>query len=143
MHNLQIYKQAIYKEAGILGTVMGKGVQNVKKMESTLGKKLPNTMAAAKSTQRKAIAGTVGGAAVAGVAADSMKPKVEIPEYADGFERMASEAHPGFKAVAKKIAQKQGLSQESANAILASSARKASPKAIKENPRLKKINGVK
>jgi hypothetical protein len=52
-------------------------------------------------------------------------------------------AHPGFKAVAKSIAKKQGISMDRASAIVASSARKASPKAVKANPRLKKVSGVK
>lgn len=51
-------------------------------------------------------------------------------------------AHPGFKAVAKKIAKKQGIGMERAGAILAASARKASKKAIKANPNLKKVSGV-
>jgi len=51
--------------------------------------------------------------------------------------------HPGFKAVAKKIAAKQGVSKESAGAILAAGARKASPAAVKKNPALKKVSGVK
>ena len=50
--------------------------------------------------------------------------------------------HPGFKAVAKKIAAKQGVSKESAGAILAAGARKASPAAVKKNPMLKKVSGV-
>lgn len=53
-----------------------------------------------------------------------------------------SSKHPGFKAVQKKIASKQGMSMERAGAILAAGARKASPSAIKKNPRLKKISGV-
>ena len=52
-------------------------------------------------------------------------------------------AHPGFKAVAKKIAAKQGVSKESAGAILAAGARKASAKAVKANPNLKKVSGMK
>jgi hypothetical protein len=51
--------------------------------------------------------------------------------------------HPGFKAAASKIAAKQGVSKESASAILAAGARKASPAAIKKNPALKKVSGVK
>lgn len=51
-------------------------------------------------------------------------------------------AHRGFKAVQKEIAAKQGVSMERAGAILAAGARKASPAAIKANPRLKKISGV-
>ena len=54
----------------------------------------------------------------------------------------AKAKHRGFKAVQKEIAKKQGISLERAGAILAASARKASPAAIKANPRLKKISGV-
>jgi hypothetical protein len=50
--------------------------------------------------------------------------------------------HPGFKAVQKKIAQRQGVSMERAGAILASGARKASKSAVKANPRLKRVRGV-
>ena len=50
--------------------------------------------------------------------------------------------HPGFKSAQKSIAKKQGVSMKAAGAILASGARKASPAAIKANPRLKKISGV-
>ena len=50
--------------------------------------------------------------------------------------------HPGFKAVQKNISKKQGVSMESAGAILAAGARKASPAAIKANPKLKKVSGV-
>lgn len=53
-----------------------------------------------------------------------------------------SKKHPGFKAVQEKIAKKQGISKKAAGAILASSARKTSKKAIKANPRLKRISGV-
>ena len=47
----------------------------------------------------------------------------------------------GFKAAQKSIASKQGVSMESAGAILASSARKASPAAKRKNPNLKKVKG--
>ncbi len=50
--------------------------------------------------------------------------------------------HPGFKAVAKKIAAKQGVSKERASAILAAGARKASKAAVKANPNLKKVKGM-
>lgn len=53
-----------------------------------------------------------------------------------------SKEHPGFKAVQEKIAKKQGISKERAGAILAAGARKASKKAIKANPRLKRVSGV-
>jgi hypothetical protein len=52
-------------------------------------------------------------------------------------------AHPGFKAVQAKIAKKQGISKKSAGAILASAARKASPAAVKANPRIKRVSQVK
>ena len=52
-----------------------------------------------------------------------------------------SKEHPGFKAVQKKIAEKQGVSEERAGAILAASTRKASPAAKKANPRLKNVKG--
>lgn len=50
--------------------------------------------------------------------------------------------HPGFKAVAKKIAAKQNIPVERANAILASSSRSASKKAKVSNPKLKKVKGA-
>ena len=53
-----------------------------------------------------------------------------------------SKKHPGFKAVQRKIAKKQGVGMERAGAILAAGARKASKKAIKANPHLKKVSGV-
>lgn len=49
--------------------------------------------------------------------------------------------HPGFKAVQKDIAKKEGVSEERAGAILAASSRKASAKAKSKNPRLKKVKG--
>jgi len=52
-------------------------------------------------------------------------------------------AHPGFAATQKTIAKKQGISMDRAGAILAAGARKASKAAVKANPRLKKISGVK
>lgn len=54
---------------------------------------------------------------------------------------MAKKAHPGFKAVAGKIAAKEGISQDRAGAILAASSRGASAKAKKANPRLKRVKG--
>jgi hypothetical protein len=47
-------------------------------------------------------------------------------------------AHPGFKAVQNKI-KNEGYSKEEAGAIAANAARKASAKAKKSNPRLKKV----
>jgi hypothetical protein len=56
---------------------------------------------------------------------------------------MTAKKHPGFKAVQKKIAKKEGISEKSAGAILASSSRKASASAKKKNPNLKKVKGKK
>lgn len=50
-----------------------------------------------------------------------------------------SKNHPGFKAVAKKIQQKEGVSAKAAAAILASASRNASAQAKAKNPRLKKV----
>ena len=47
--------------------------------------------------------------------------------------------HPGFKAVQKQIARKQGVSMKQAGAILASSTRNASASAKRANPRLKRV----
>lgn len=54
-----------------------------------------------------------------------------------------SSAHPGFAKVQASIAKREGLSKASAGAILANAGRHASKKAVKENPRLKRISGVK
>jgi hypothetical protein len=50
-----------------------------------------------------------------------------------------SKKHPGFKAVQKKVAARQGVSMERAGAIVAAGARKASKAAVKANPRLKRV----
>jgi len=47
----------------------------------------------------------------------------------------------GFAAAAKSVQKKQGVSKESAAAIIAAGARKASPAAKKANPNLKKVKG--
>jgi hypothetical protein len=52
-----------------------------------------------------------------------------------------SKAHPGFKAVQRKIAKKYG--KKKAGAILAASTRKASKAAKRKNPRLKRVKGRK
>ena len=49
----------------------------------------------------------------------------------------------GFKANEANIASKEGVPMKNAGAILASSGRKASPKAKKANPALMKIKGNK
>ncbi len=47
--------------------------------------------------------------------------------------------HPGFKAVQKQIARKEGVSMKAAGAILASASRNASASAKRKNPNLKKV----
>ena len=54
-----------------------------------------------------------------------------------------SPKHPGFKAVASKVAKSEGVPADRAAAIVAAGARKASKSAVKANPRLKRISGVK
>ena len=66
----------------------------------------------------------------------------------DGYEEERQEVkksakHPGFKKAQAMIAKKQGIGMERAGAILAAGARKASAKAVKANPRLKKVSGMK
>lgn len=50
-----------------------------------------------------------------------------------------SKKHPGFAKVAANIEKKEGVSKKAAGAILASAARKASPEAKRENPKLKAV----
>lgn len=52
---------------------------------------------------------------------------------------MTTKKHPGFKAVQKSIARKEGVSMKAAGAILASATRNASPAAKRANPRLKRV----
>lgn len=59
-----------------------------------------------------------------------------------GMGKKMKKKHPGFKAVQSKIAAKEGVSMESAGAILANASRNASPAAKRANPRLKKVHGV-
>jgi len=49
--------------------------------------------------------------------------------------------HPGFQAVQAKIASKEGVSKDSAGAILAAASRGASAGAKKANPNLRKVKG--
>lgn len=48
----------------------------------------------------------------------------------------------GFKAAAKSVAAKEGMSMKSAGAVIASGARKASPMAKRMNPALNKVKGA-
>jgi hypothetical protein len=50
-----------------------------------------------------------------------------------------AKSHPGFKAVAGRIAAREGVSRKAAGAILANATRKASPAARKANPRLNRV----
>jgi len=52
-----------------------------------------------------------------------------------------SKKHPGFKGASESIQKREGVSKASADAILASESRKASPAAKKRNPRLSKVKG--
>lgn len=52
-----------------------------------------------------------------------------------------SKAHPGFKAVASKVAKSEGVSPAKAGAIVAAGARNASKAAHKANPKLNKVKG--
>lgn len=52
-----------------------------------------------------------------------------------------STAHPGFAAVAAKIARKEGVSANRAGAILAASTRRAGRAARRRNPRLNRVKG--
>ena len=52
-----------------------------------------------------------------------------------------SKAHPGFKAAQAKIAQRYGGDKQRAGRILAAATRRASAKAKRANPRLKRVRG--
>jgi hypothetical protein len=52
----------------------------------------------------------------------------------------ARKAHPGFKAVQKRIAAR-GYGMKRAGAILAAGSRGASAKAKRANPRLRRVKG--
>lgn len=54
---------------------------------------------------------------------------------------MAKKAHPGFEAVARRIAKREGVPLERARAMLAASTRRASAAAKRRNPRLRRVKG--
>lgn len=60
---------------------------------------------------------------------------------ANKFHGGHSAAHPGFKAVAEKIGRNPQI--RNPGAVLAAAARKASPAAVRANPRLARVSGVK
>ena len=49
--------------------------------------------------------------------------------------------HPGFNKASHSIARREHIPESRARAILASSTRKASAKAKRKNPRLKRVKG--
>ena len=49
--------------------------------------------------------------------------------------------HVGFKNAAKKIARKEGVSEDSASAILAASTRRSSKSARMKNSHLNRVSG--
>lgn len=68
--------------------------------------------------------------------------ETEMPDNGDPGEVVdESEDHPGFKAVAQKIASKEGESIKDADAELAASSRNASAAAKAKNPRLNRVKG--
>lgn len=73
-----------------------------------------------------------------------IKCSLQLAQYCEScvliyYEEEIMKKHPGFKAVQNKIAKKEGVSKKAAGAIVASAARKASKKAKRKNPRLKKV----
>jgi len=50
-----------------------------------------------------------------------------------------SAKHPGFAAITSRVARREGISEDRARAIIASSTRHASKAARKANPRLKNV----
>lgn len=74
---------------------------------------------------------------------DLTKSIAALDALTDDLEKAHhTKAHPGFESVANKIAKKEGVSKESAQAIVAASSRHASKSAKKHNPRLKKVGVV-
>lgn len=63
----------------------------------------------------------------------------EMRPHPSNHDSGHSAAHPGFKAVEKKIGQKSGI--RNPGAVLAAASRGASPAAKRANPRLKRVKG--
>jgi len=68
-----------------------------------------------------------------------MSPAMRRPKGM--MEGGMAKAHPGFEAEQAKIASEEGVSEERAGAILASSSRNASAAAKRKNPRLNRVKG--
>lgn len=98
---------------------------------------MPYTAKQRRYFHAQAAKGKPGMAALAKEADALTKAGKEKPPMATSKKGM------GFKAAAKQVAKKQGVSQDRANAIIAAGARKASKKAVAANPNLKKVSGVK
>ena len=115
------------------------GKQNIK--QETLKQEVMKAAKKKKYTRNALIGG--GGVIGAGLIGkhiyDKSQNKQAIELCKEEIYKQASEAHPGFQAVAGKIAAKQGISKERASAILAASSRHASPAAKKVNPKLKRV----
>ncbi len=47
-----------------------------------------------------------------------------------------------FKSVAKSVSKKEHIPMKNANAIIAAGARKASAQAVRSNPKLRRVSGV-
>jgi len=81
------------------------------------------------------------------VSDDKPPAPLSIEEMGDGPAQMSiadamkkkKKKHRGFKEVQKEISQREGVSKNSAGAILAAASRKASPAAKAKNPALKKV----
>jgi len=68
---------------------------------------------------------------------------MDIQPNPKGKKKVKKTAHKGFNKASADIAQKEGISPEEADAILASASRKASPSAKAKNPNLNKVKGKK
>jgi hypothetical protein len=70
------------------------------------------------------------------------KKKKQTFNFKEEVERCLSSMEESFKTVAAGIAKRKGIPIKNASAILASATRKASAKAKKKNPNLKKVRSI-
>jgi len=68
-----------------------------------------------------------------------MASRTPLENFLQRTKRITMSKHPGFKAIAKRIAAKKGVPYERAAAILATATRRASVKAKLKNPRLRRV----
>ena len=79
---------------------------------------------------------------------DQASKGMKLPEHVSDQEGPQDQKgvslvkHIGFDAAAEKAAKGAGVSLARGKAIIAAGARKASPAAVRKNPRLKKVSGV-